>query len=274
MAGIVDKAEEIVSDKAPHVFGALRQIRFLLIGIPLLSIILGLLVQTVMPERDIVTAVFKVGSIATPGNPAHVAPLASNSQMKARLRTGSFELDEKYPGSLLLTIDIDNDVVAVTATALGIQVSKDFLAAVIDREISFQNGRLDKMRAVQAERRTLLEAQRAELEKRVKELDRQSQGISTTGDAASWVRLQQLRAHALDRIDRINLQLNASRLTGVSDLFIDKSAVIQEPLLIARSQWYRPFLYGAIGLAIGLLLTFILAITMIFRAVSKKSRSS
>ncbi len=270
MAGIADRAEEIVTGKAPHVFGALRKVRFLLIGIPLLSVLVGVLAQTVLPERDVVTAIFKVGSIATPGNPANVAPLASNTQMKARLRAGSFELDEKYPGALLLTIDVDEGVVTLTATALGVEQSKKFLGEIIGKEISFQNGRLEKMRAVQAERRALLETQRGELQKRMRVLDEQGQDLSTSTAPGAWVTLQQLRANAVDRIDNVNLQLNAAQFTNASDLFIDQSAIIQAPLLVARSQWYRPFLAGAIGLGIGLVLTFLLAITMIVRALTKK----
>ena len=49
---------------------------------------------------------------------------------------------------------------------------------------------------------------------------------------------------------------------------------MQEPFIVASSNWYRPLVFGLIGLAVGLGLTLIIAIASIFRAMTRKSRES
>jgi hypothetical protein len=46
--------------------------------------------------------------------------------------------------------------------------------------------------------------------------------------------------------------------------------VIVKPLIVASSNWYRPLLAGAIGLGVGLLLTLLIGIIAVIRAVSSK----
>jgi hypothetical protein len=62
-------------------------------------------------------------------------------------------------------------------------------------------------------------------------------------------------------------------LLNASDLFIDTTQVIRPPFIVASSNWYRPILYGAIGLGVGLLLTLVLAIIAIIRALTRKKDS-
>ena len=76
---IVDKAGEAVVSKTPHVVEALRRIRFLIIGIPLIGVAIGVFGQAVIPERDVVSASFKVGSFTVPGGSAGPVPLASET---------------------------------------------------------------------------------------------------------------------------------------------------------------------------------------------------
>ena len=82
------------------------------------------------------------------------------------------------------------------------------------------------------------------------------------------------RGDVKNRINAIKLELNQMQLVAASDLFIDTSAVIEEPLLIARSQWYRPVLYGVIGLAVGAFLTLVLAIVAIIRALTRRTKGA
>lgn len=265
---IVDKAGEAVVSKTPHVMEALRRIRFLIIGIPLIGIAIGVLGQAVIPERDLMSASFKVGSFSVPGSTAGPVPLASETQMRTRLRNIARELRDKYEGAYLLHTDIDNDVVVVTATALGIEDSKDFLNETMQREITRHNNRLRKLSESQDRRRQLLEAELTDLKQRVDRFNEAQKHIAVETQGSAWFALLRSRGDARNRINVIKLELNQMELVAASDLFIDTSAVIEEPLLIARSQWYRPVLYGLIGLGVGALLTLILAIVAIIRALS------
>lgn len=265
---IVDKAGEAVVSKTPHVMEALRRIRFLIIGIPLIGIAIGVLGQAVIPERDLMSASFKVGSFSVPGSTAGPVPLASETQMRTRLRNIARELRDKYEGAYLLHTDIDNDVVVVTATALGIEDSKDFLNETMQREITRHNNRLRKLSESQDRRRQLLEAELTDLKQRVDRFNEAQKHIAVETQGSAWFALLRSRGDARNRINVIKLELNQMELVAASDLFIDTSAVIEEPLLIARSQWYRPVLYGLIGLGVGALLTLILAVVAIIRALS------
>ena len=70
------------------------------------------------------------------------------------------------------------------------------------------------------------------------------------------------------RIDKMQLQVRHF----ASDLFIDTTQIIQPPIVVASSNWYRPILYGVFGLAAGLLLTFIIAIITIILSISSRRK--
>jgi hypothetical protein len=267
--GIIDKAEETVTNTGPHVLEALRKIKLLLVGIPIICVIVGIVSQKVLPERNIATATFKIGTFATPANPEPV-PLAGESQMKARLRANSTNLRGEYSDALLITTLLDNDVVTPTATGLGPALTKDFLAAVIQREIDFQNGRLEKLQSVQNQRRESLKGQLGGLNRRIDVL---SVAQTAGDDPVALLALQQEIDNARARAAVIRNELNTMSLLNASDLFIDTTQFIRAPFIVASSNWYRPVLYGAIGLAVGLLLTLVLAIIAIIRALTRKKDS-
>ena len=154
--GIIDKAEARVIKHTPHVILALGRIKFFLIIIPIISVVIGIMSQFLFPERNIATCSFKIGSFATPANPIPV-PLASETQLKARLRATSIQLREEYPTFLMIGTIIDGDVVTPTVSGVGPEKSIDFLEKVIEPEINLHNGRLEKLQAVQADRRESLE---------------------------------------------------------------------------------------------------------------------
>ncbi len=267
--GIIDKAEETVASTTPHVIEALGKLKFLLVGIPIICVVVGILLQQVLPERNVATATFKIGTFATPASPEPV-PLAGESQMKARLRANSTDLRGEYSDALLITTLLDNDVVTPTATGLGPALTKDFLAAVIQREIDFQNGRLEKLQSVQSQRRESLEAQLDEL---IQRIDSLSVAQNAGGDPVALLALQQEIDNARARADAIRSELNTMFLLNTSDLFIDTTQFIRPPFIVASSNWYRPILYGAIGLGVGLALTLLLAIIAIIRALTRKKDS-
>ena len=101
--GLIDKAEATVTKHSPQVLVALGRIKFFLIIIPIMSVVIGLLSQFLFPERNVASCSFKIGSFATPANPTPV-PLASETQLKARLRATSVELREEYPTFVLLNL--------------------------------------------------------------------------------------------------------------------------------------------------------------------------
>lgn len=183
MADLIDKAEEVVTGSAPHVIGALRKIRFLIIGIPLLSVGIGIVTEAVIPERHIVTATFKIGSFATGDAPTAPIPLAGEQQMTARMRANARDIRDQFEGGLLLTTTLTNDVMILTATAKGRDVAKDFLSNVINKEVAFHNGRLDKLIAVQDNHKAFLNEQISELGERVATVTE----ARTRGPKRNWV---------------------------------------------------------------------------------------
>lgn len=263
---IIDKAEETVIGKTPRVIEALGKIKFFLVVIPIICVVAGLLMQAVSSERNVGMVVFKMGSFATPANPKPV-PLASNTQLKSRIRRDANELESTYPRSLIITTIIDNDVVSVTGTAKGPEITKSYLADVVQKEIDFQNGRLEKLQRVQGERRNSLESTLEELTIRVESLKR---GVQSGKEPLAMFAMQQAIDNASARIASIKLELSTMSLLNASDLFIDTTQIIRPPFIIASSNWYRPVVFGAAGLAVGLLLTFLIAIIAIFRSLSRK----
>ena len=153
---IIDKAEEEeVSSATPKVFDVLFKIKYLLITIPVICVVIGLAIQAVTTERNVGMIKFEMGSFATPAHPKPV-PLAETAQVKARIRQNSWNIRDHYPQSLIITTLIENDVVTVTGTAEGPEITKQYLAALVQMEIDFQNDRLKKMEKAQLERVVVL----------------------------------------------------------------------------------------------------------------------
>ena len=148
---IIDKAEETVTKHSPQVFVALGRVKLFLIVIPIISVVLGILSQYLFPERNVTSCSFKIGSFATPAKPVPI-PLASETQLKARLRATSVNLRDEYPTFLLIGTIIDNDVITPTVSGVGPEKSVAFLKKVIEPEINLHNSRLEKLQAVQADR--------------------------------------------------------------------------------------------------------------------------
>jgi hypothetical protein len=266
---IIDKAEATVTKHTPQVIVALGRVKFFLLVIPILSVVLGILSQYLFPERNVATCSFKIGSFATPANPVPV-PLASETQLKARLRATSVQLREEYPTFLLIGTIIDGDVVTPTVSGVGPEKSIDFLKKVIEPEINLHNGRLEKLQAVQADRQESLERQLAELQKLEDEL--------SSSDLAPESPLELLAIqigldNTRDRVAKIKLELTTLALFNASDLYIDKTLIVQEPRTVYSSKWTRPLVFGAIGLAIGLAIIFVIAATSIIRSIFRRHSS-
>ena len=115
---IVDKAAAEVEATTPKIMEALGSIKFLLVTIPVACVFIALLMQTVTKERNIGVIVVKMGTFATPQNPAPVM-LAGENQVKMRLRQFSDDIREIHPNSFLITTIIENDVVTVTGIDSG-----------------------------------------------------------------------------------------------------------------------------------------------------------
>jgi hypothetical protein len=113
----------------------------------------------------------------------------------------------------------------------------------------------------------LLEEELAALRERVKELDVALRNLSAEQDAVAWFAVAQARADALDRIAALKKDLNESAFVTASDLLNDTSQWIREPRIVAESEWYRPVLWGAVGLAIGLGLAAVVTGFAIIRAI-------
>jgi len=77
-----------------------------------------------------------------------------------------------------------------------------------------------------------------------------------------------------DRIAKIKLELVTLALFNASDLYIDKSLIVQEPRIVYSSKWTRPLVFGAIGLSIGLVIIILIAATSIIRSVFRKQSST
>ena len=267
--GLIDKAEETVTKHTPQVISALGRVKFFLLVIPILSVVLGILSQFLFPERNVATCSFKIGSFATPANPVPV-PLASETQLKARLRATSVQLREEYPTFLLIGTIIDGDVVTPTVSGVGPEKSIAFLEKVIEPEINLHNGRLEKLQAVQADRQESLERQLAELQKLEDEL--------SSSDLAPESPLELLAIqigldNTRDRVAKIKLELTTLALFNASDLYIDKTLIVQEPRTVYSSKWTRPLIFGAIGLAIGLAIIIVIAATSIIRSIFRRHSS-
>ena len=59
-----------------------------------------------------------------------------------------------------------------------------------------------------------------------------------------------------------------------SDLYIDTTQMVQEPRVIYSSKWTRPLFFGVGGLAIGLILIVLIAITSIIRTLISKGKDN
>jgi len=265
--GIIEKADQEVSATAPKVFEALANIKFLIITVPVLCVIIAIVTQTITTERNIGMILFKLGTIATPASPDPV-PLAGENQIRARLRQHSDDMRVgEYPKSLLIAVKIENDVVTLTGTAKGDLRTKKFLLDLAQLEIDFQNGRFKKMQRVQRRR---MKAQEQNLDDFTKQRTVLQRRLETAEDPVAMLALQQGIDNASTRIAGIRKELDTHALLNASDLFVDTTQVIRTPVIIASSNWYRPLIFGSVGLAIGLFLSFIIAIVAVLRAFTPK----
>lgn len=267
--GIIEEAEEGVTAAAPKVFDALVNIKFLLITVPIVCVVIGLAAQAVTTERNVGMIQFELGSFATPDRPSPI-PLAEAEQLKVRLRQHSRDIRDEYPRSLLITTLVENDVVTVTGTDKGDERTKQYLSALVQREIDFQNDRLEKMKKAQTQRMETLQATFEKFKGRREALEAQ---IKQTNEPVAMLAIQQGIDNASARIGGIQEELDAYAVLNASDLFVDSTQVILEPLIVASSNWYRPLIMGAIGLGIGLLLTFLIAIIVVIRALSSVKKN-
>ena len=265
---IIDKAEEAVSKHTPHMLHALGKVKLFLIVIPVICVVFGILSEQIMPERNVATCSFKIGSFATPSNPEPVL-LASESQLKARLRATAINLRDKYPTAFLLTIAIENDVVTPTANGVGPEKTVAFLKKVIEPEINLHNGRLEKLQSVQDARKESLEIQLGELEFLADSLSKAQQ---TSTQSIELLAIQNGIDNARERSGKIKLELSTLSLLNASDLYIDTTQMVQEPRVIYSSKWARPLLFGVGGLAVGLILIVLIAITSIIRTLFIKRK--
>jgi hypothetical protein len=264
---VIAKAEETVIGTTPKVIEALGRIKFLLVVIPIVCVAIGIVSQGITSERNIGSTTFKMGTFATPANPDPVL-LANETQVRARLRNFGKELAETdYPKSLLITAIIDSDVVVVTGTAKGPELTKMYLHDLVQKELDFQNGRLEKLQAVQSERKASLESTLEDLLMRSENL---KQAMQSDPNPVALMAMQQGLDNAGARISSIKQELSTLDLLNASDLFIDTSQFVRPPFIVASSDWYRPLIFGALGLAVGLGLTLLIAIIAIVRAFTKE----
>ena len=261
---VIEQATEEVSAAAPKVFGALGRIKFLILTVPLVCVVAGLLTQAFTEERNIGVIMVKLGTFAKPDMPEPV-PLAGEQQLRARLRQHSKDIREEYPDSLLVSATVENDVVTVTGTAKGDLRTIQYLSDLVQREIDFQNGRLEKMQAVQAQRMT---AHSNNVEKFKRQRDALEARIAATDNPIAMLAMQQGIDNASTRIAGIQKELDIHAVLNASDLFVDTTQIVREPQIIASSDWYRPLIAGSIGLGVGLVLTFLIAIVAIFLSFS------
>ncbi len=264
--GIIAKTEETVVGTAPRVVAALGRLKFLLVGIPIICVVGALLTQTVTSERNLGTVVFKMGSFATPDNPEPVL-LASPGQVKARIRQRARDLkDSEFPRSLFVTAVIDNELITVTGTDKGDFKTKEYLLKLIQPEIDFQNGRLEKLLRKDKQRQEFLQQTSQDLTARRALLSEQ---MDSGSDSLALLALQQGIDNAASRQSGIRKELDQREMLNASDLYIDSTLIIQPPFIIASSDWYRPIIFGITGLIIGLALTLLIAIVAVFRVVGK-----
>ena len=266
---IVEQAAEEVTTAAPNALHALINIKFLLITVPIVCVLIGLATQAVTTERNIGIIKFEMGSFATPDRPNQV-PLAEAEQVKVRIRQYSRDIREEYPKSVVIKTLVENDVVTITGTAKGKEQTKRYLSALTQNEIEFQNNRLEKMKKAQSQRMAILQenlktfkAQRGALESQLKQ----------ASDPIALLATQQGIDNASTRIAGIQKELDSYAVLNASDLFVDTTQVILEPLMVASSKWYRPLIAGAIGLGVGLLLTMLIAIIAVIVSLSSRNKN-
>lgn len=267
---LLDKAEETVVGSTPTVIAALSRVKFLLLVVPIVSAAIGALSMGITSERNIGTVAIKMGSFATPANPEPVM-LASEKQVRARLRQYARDIKTDFPKSLMIGSIFDGEVITVTGTDKGDLGTERYLLALVQREIDFQNGRLKKLQAVQSDRRQSLETALQELKDRKQSLANE---LESTPDPIVVLALQQSLDSTTTRISNIKSELSTMSLLNASDLYIDTTQVVQPPFIVASSNWYRPLILGGIGLAIGLGLTLLIALIAIFRALSNKAKEN
>ena len=267
---ILDEAQDIVISHTPQVFTVLGKIKLFLIVIPIICVVVGILIQIFLPARYIVTCSFKIGSFATPANPVPV-PLASETQLKARLRATALELREEYPTIFLLKTIIENDVVSPTVTGVGSAKTKEFMKRMIEPEIDLHNSRLEKLQTVQKKRKESLESLLEELLQFTESLSKTQQSSSAPIELLA---IQNGLDNTRERIGKINLELSTLSLLNASDLYIDTTQVVIEPRLLYTSKWSRPLTFGAVGLAIGLMISGLIAVISIIRAYYKQKEIS
>lgn len=269
MMGLADKATDLVAEETPHVLGALGRIKFFIIGIPIISVLIGIATQEVLPERHDVIAKFELGSFVLPDDYSNTVDLAEEKPMYTRIRNSSKNIREKYEGAILLSVRLEEEspVVTVTATANGLDESTAFLRELIETELTFQNKRLANFTAILDERHKLLEDLVAESTEERNELIEEIEGSPRTELSTSeWFALHNSRSRLNEKIALSELELNDMKFRQVLDFYIGESEVTVAPMLVAKSSWYRPLIFGVFGLAVGLFLVFILCIITVFRA--------
>ena len=267
---LLNKAEETVVGSTPTVMAALDRIKFLLLVVPVVCVVIGVLSMGIASERNIGTVVIKMGSFATPANPEPVM-LASEKQVRARLRQYARDMETDFPKSFMIGSIFDGEVITVTGTDKGDLGTKKYLLALVQREIDFQNGRLENLQAIQSDRKQSLKTTLQELEVRKRSLATE---LGSTPDSVVVLALQQSFDSTTSRISNIKSELSTMSLLNASDLYIDTTQVVQPPFIVASSDWYRPLILGGIGLAVGLGLTLLIALIAIFRALSSKAKEN
>ena len=267
---LLDKAEETVVGSTPTVIAALGRVKFLLLVVPIVSVGIGVLSMGITSERNIGTVVIKMGSFATPANPEPVM-LASEKQVRARLRQYARDIKKDFPKSLMIGSIFDGEVITVTGTNKGDPETERYLLALVQLEIDFQNGRLEKLQAIQSDRRQSLETALQELKTRKQSLTNE---LESAPDPIIVLALQQSFDSTTTRISNIKSELSSMSLLNASDLYIDTTQVVRPPFIVASSDWYRPLILGGIGLAVGLGLTLLIALIAIFRALSNKAKEN
>jgi hypothetical protein len=264
---LADKATDLVAEETPHVLNALGRIKLFIIGIPILSVLIGIATQQMFPERHEVLVKFELGSFVLPGDSDPV-DLAEEKPMYTRIRNSAKKIREKYEGALLLSVSLEEEspVVTVAATANGLNESTSFLRELIETELAFQNERLAKFTVILEERKKLLKNLVAENTKERNGLTEAVEKRSGTDpNEGEWFALLNSRSRLNERIGLSQRELNDMKFRQELDLYISKSEITVAPTLIAKSSWYRPLVFGALGLAVGLFLAIILCIFTVLR---------
>ena len=98
---LADKATDLVAEETPHVRSALGRIKLFIIGIPILSVLIGIATQKVFPERHEVIGKFELGSFVLPGDFSDPVDPAEEKPMYTRIRTSAKKIRGKYDGAIL-----------------------------------------------------------------------------------------------------------------------------------------------------------------------------